>query len=97
MHKPSISIKKRPHEIMIFSGRRYVGMSIGGTWFKKKPKTPNCFMPDSIPVTKVAAARAMVTENDAVGEPAQGTMPSKLHPRTKKKRVHSMGTKLSPR
>jgi len=36
---------------MIFSGSRYVGMSIGGTWFKKKPKTPNCFIPDSLPAS----------------------------------------------
>ena len=54
-------------------------------------------MPESKPVRKVAAARASVTENDAVGEPAQGTIPRRLHPKTKKKSVHSMGTKLSPR
>ena len=54
-------------------------------------------MPESKPVRKVAAAKARVTEKEAVGEPAQGTMPRRLHPKTKKKSVHSMGTKLSPR
>ena len=53
-------------------------------------------MPAITTVASVTAASASVTENDAVGEPAQGSMPSRLQPSTKKKIVSSSGMNRSP-
>ena len=68
------------------------GRSIEGTWLPKNPRKPNFIIPATTTVANVTPARASVTENEAVGDPAQGTMPSRLQPRTKKKRVSSSGT-----
>ena len=48
-------------------------------------------MPETKTVVKVTIAMAKVTPNTAVGEPIQGNIPAKLHPRTKKKMLHRSG------
>ena len=93
MQSPSISIAKIIGLSRIASGS---GRSMLGTWLAKKPSGPNFIIPATTTVPKVTPARASVTENDAVGEPAQGTIPSRLQPSTKKNSVSSSGTNRSP-
>ena len=48
-----------------------------------QPMKPNFLTPNVMPIPKVSKAIPVVTENDPVGAPAQGNMPSKFITRMK--------------
>ncbi len=72
------------------------GTSMGGTWPSQKPNGPSFTEPATTTVTNVITANAAVVAKAPVGEPAQGTNPSKLQINTKKKMFNRNGCKPVP-
>ena len=64
------------------------GRSMWGTRLFKNPRPPNLPTPEATTTLKVMTAKAAVTVNAPVGDPAPGTSPSKLHNKIKKKVFH---------
>ena len=66
-----------------------------GTCPVQNPTGPIFAIPAPITTKNVNRARVPVVASAPVGDPAQGTMPNKLQPKTKKKIVHRNGKNLS--